>query len=151
MPSGGVAACRAVRHACSDGSAVGDIRGIVEHGDKRGRTIGFPTANVRLTSVHSHIDDGVYAALVGLPNGRKVPAAVSIGRRPTFYAEGERLLEAHLIDFDGDLYDTYLDVSLLWFVRGQARFDGVDALVAQLHDDVERCRALLDGQPPSTA
>jgi riboflavin kinase/FMN adenylyltransferase len=133
--SGGVVARGAVRH---------DVAGIVEHGDKRGRTIGFPTANLRLTSAHSHIDDGVYAAVVRLPDGRAVPAAVSVGRRPTFYMEGERLLEAHLIDFDADLYGKRLDVSLVCFVRGQARFDGVDALIAQLRDDVERCRGLLD-------
>jgi riboflavin kinase/FMN adenylyltransferase len=119
------------------------VDGVVEHGDKRGRTIGFPTANLRLTTDQAHIDDGVYAAVVRLADGRPMPAAVSIGRRPTFYLEGERLLEAHLIDFDGDLYGAHLEVFLVWKVRTQARFDTIDALVAQLHDDVATCRVLL--------
>ncbi|HEV8298417.1 MAG TPA: riboflavin kinase [Acidimicrobiales bacterium] len=119
------------------------LEGIVEHGDKRGRTIGFPTANVRLGLQHAHVPDGVYAATARLEDGSVVNAAVSIGRRPTFYAEGERLCEAHLIDFDGDLYDTVLAVRPIWFVRGQHRFDSIEQLVAQLRDDVEQCRTLL--------
>lgn len=119
------------------------ITGVVEQGDQRGRTIGFPTANVRLTSAHGGLDDGVYAALVQLTDGRIVGAAVSIGRRPTFYVEGERLLEAHLIAFAGDLYGTTIRVALLWFLRRQTRFDRLDELVFQLRADVEQCRELL--------
>jgi riboflavin kinase / FMN adenylyltransferase len=119
------------------------IAGTVEHGDHRGRTLGFPTANVRMGAEHAAIADGVYAATVRLDDGVVCLAAVSIGRRPTFYAEGTRLCEAHLLDFDGDLYDRPVEVELRWFVRRQVRFDGLDALVAQLQADVADCRRLL--------
>ncbi len=119
------------------------IAGEVEHGDHRGRTLGFPTANVRMGPEHATVDDGVYAALVRLDDGRVHMAAVSIGRRPTFYAEGTRLCEAHLLDFDGDLYGRTVDIDVRWFVRRQVRFDGLEALVAQLQTDVANCRRLL--------
>jgi riboflavin kinase/FMN adenylyltransferase len=122
------------------------IVGEVEHGDHRGRTLGFPTANVRMGPEHSAIDDGVYAAIVGLDDGSTRMAAVSIGRRPTFYVEGTRLCEAHLLDFDGDLYGRTVEIELRWFVRRQVRFDGLDALVAQLRRDVADCRRLLADQ-----
>ena len=119
------------------------IVGIVEHGDQRGRTIGFPTANLRLDLGHAHIEDGVYAAIVGLDDGRSVESAVSIGRRPTFYPEGVRLCEAHLIDFDDDIYDTCITVKLIARMRRQERFESVAELVAQLRADVEACTNLL--------
>ena len=119
------------------------IVGIVEHGDQRGRTIGFPTANLRLDLGHAHIEDGVYAAIVGLDDGRSVESAVSIGRRPTFYPEGVRLCEAHLIDFDDDIYDTCITVKLIARMRRQERFESVAELVTQLRADVEACTNLL--------
>ena len=119
------------------------IIGIVEHGDQRGRTIGFPTANLRLDLDHAHIEDGVYAATVRLDDGQCVDSAVSIGRRPTFYPEGVRLCEAHLIDFDEDIYDTCISVSLVARMRRQTRFESVDELVAQLRADVNACASLL--------
>jgi FAD synthase len=119
------------------------IIGIVEQGDQRGRTIGFPTANLRLDLDHAQIEDGVYAATVRLDDGRCVDSAVSIGRRPTFYPEGVRLCEAHLIDFDEDIYDTCIVVSLVARMRRQTRFDSVAELVAQLHADVDACTNLL--------
>jgi FAD synthase len=119
------------------------IVGIVEHGDQRGRTIGFPTANLRLDLGHAHIEDGVYAAVVRLDDGRSVESAVSIGRRPTFYPEGVRLCEAHLIDFDDDIYDTCITVKLIARMRRQERFESVVELVAQLRADVEACTNLL--------
>jgi riboflavin kinase/FMN adenylyltransferase len=119
------------------------IVGIVEHGDQRGRTIGFPTANLRLGLDHATIEDGVYAATVRLDDGRVVDSAVSIGRRPTFYPEGVRLCEAHLIDFDDDIYDTCISVSLVGRLRRQERFESVAELVKQLHADVAACRNLL--------
>ena len=122
------------------------IVGIVEHGDQRGRTIGFPTANLRLDLDHAHIEDGVYAATVGLDDGRSVDSAVSIGRRPTFYPEGVRLCEAHLIDFDEDMYDTCITVSLVARIRRQTRFESVADLVAQLRADVDACTNLLRDQ-----
>lgn len=119
------------------------IVGIVERGDQRGRTIGFPTANLRLGLDHATIEDGVYAATVRLDDGRVVDSAVSIGRRPTFYPEGVRLCEAHLIDFDDDIYDTCISVSLVGRLRRQERFESVAELVKQLHADVAACRNLL--------
>ena len=119
------------------------IVGIVEHGDQRGRTIGFPTANLRLDLDHAHIEDGVYAATVRLDGGRVLDSAVSIGRRPTFYPEGVRLCEAHLIDFDEDIYDTCIAVTLVARMRRQERFESVADLVAQLRADVAACTNLL--------
>ena len=119
------------------------IVGIVERGDQRGRTIGFPTANLRLDLDHAYIEDGVYAATVRLDDGRSVDAAVSIGRRPTFYPEGVRLCEAHLIDFDDDIYDTCISVTLVARMRRQERFDSIADLVAQLRADVAACTNLL--------
>ena len=119
------------------------IVGVVERGDQRGRTIGFPTANLRLDLDHAHIADGVYAATVRLDDGRVVDSAVSIGRRPTFYPEGVRLCEAHLIDFDDDIYDTCIAVTLVARMRRQERFDSIDELVAQLRADVAACTNLL--------
>ncbi|TML12284.1 MAG: riboflavin kinase [Actinobacteria bacterium] len=119
------------------------IVGVVEHGDRRGRTIGFPTANLRLDLDHAHIEDGVYAATVRLEDGRCVDSAVSIGRRPTFYPEGVRLCEAHLIDFDDDIYDTCITVTLVGRMRRQERFESVDELVVQLRADVAACTNLL--------
>jgi riboflavin kinase/FMN adenylyltransferase len=119
------------------------IVGIVEHGDQRGRTIGFPTANLRLDLDHAHIEDGVYAATVRLDGGRILDSAVSIGRRPTFYPEGVRLCEAHLIDFDEDIYDTCIAVTLVARMRRQERFESVADLVAQLRADVAACTNLL--------
>jgi len=119
------------------------IVGIVEHGDQRGRTIGFPTANLRLDLDHAHVEDGVYAATVRLDDGQCADSAVSIGRRPTFYPEGVRLCEAHLIDFDEDIYDTCITVSLVARMRRQERFESVADLVVQLRADVEACTNLL--------
>ena len=119
------------------------IVGIVERGDQRGRTIGFPTANLRLDLDHAHIEDGVYAATVHLDDGRSVDSAVSIGRRPTFYPEGVRLCEAHLMDFDEDIYDTCITVSLVARMRRQTRFESVADLVVQLRADVAACTNLL--------
>ena len=119
------------------------IVGIVEHGDQRGRTIGFPTANLRLDLDHAYIEDGVYAATVRLDDGRCFDSAVSIGRRPTFYPEGVRLCEAHLIDFDDDIYDTCIAVRLVARMRRQERFESVADLVTQLRADVAACTNLL--------
>lgn len=116
------------------------VEGIVEHGDARGRTIGFPTANLPLPG--SGIEDGVWAAQVRIGADEWVVAAVSIGRRRTFYGnEGPRLLEAHLLDFNGDLYGRTMRVELTAKLRGQQSFSSVQALKEQLHRDVEATRA----------
>jgi riboflavin kinase/FMN adenylyltransferase len=121
------------------------ISGIVELGDQRGRTIGFPTANIRLGLRHVDVADGVYASIAQLADGRRLAAATSVGRRPTFYLEGERLCEVHLIDFAEDIYSTRLRVRLIAFLRGQQRFDSIDDLRQQLRDDVDvSARACAD-------
>lgn len=113
-------------------------RGVVERGDQRGRTIGFPTANVAIET--DDLLDGVWAGWVDVDGDRHL-AAVSIGSRPTFYGTvGYRLLEAHLLDFHGDLYGTEITVVLWHKLREQVRFGSVDELVAQLERDVARCR-----------
>ena len=115
------------------------VRGGVERGDQRGRTLGFPTANLAITD--DAVLDGVWAGWVERPRPRHV-AAVSVGRRPTFYGRhGFRLLEAHLLDFDADIYDEVVDVWLVHRLRGQRRFAGVGDLTAQLAADVAATRA----------
>jgi len=115
------------------------IEDIVEHGDARGRTIGFPTANLPLPD--TGVEDGVWAAQVRIGADEWAVAAVSVGRRRTFYGtEGSRLLEAHLLDFDGDLYGRTMRVELVTKLRGQQSFASVHALTEQLRRDVEATR-----------
>ncbi|WP_432542988.1 riboflavin kinase [Kineococcus sp. SYSU DK002] len=123
------------------------VSGVVEHGDERGRLLGFPTANV---AVPGHgLRDGVWAGTVQVDpggGGALHVAAVSVGHRPTFYGrDGHRLLEAHLLDFTGDLYDRTVEVRLHVRLRPQRRFDGTDGLVAQVHRDVAGTRAWAAG------
>ena len=121
-----------------------ELRGVVEHGDARGRTIGFPTANVTVAGDMLLPRGGVYAGSYVGPDGVPRPAAVNVGRRPTFYDEsGLLLVEAHLIDFDGDLYDQRAGVRFVRRLRDEQRFAGIDALVAQLRTDVDDARAAL--------
>jgi riboflavin kinase/FMN adenylyltransferase len=114
------------------------IRGEVIGGDRRGRTLGFPTANLQLAD--DGIPDGVWAGWFDVGAQRHL-CAISIGRRPTFYAErGVRLLEAHIIDFDADIYGESVTVTPLRWLRGQRAFESPADLVAQLQRDVEECR-----------
>jgi hypothetical protein len=117
------------------------VEGIVEHGDQRGRLLGFPTANI---AVPEHgIQNGVWAGTVRIgsdPRGPLYIAAVSIGRRPTYYAKGQRLLEANLLDFSGDLYGKRVLVTLYTRIRPQRRFAGTSELVDQIRRDVVRVR-----------
>jgi riboflavin kinase/FMN adenylyltransferase len=119
------------------------LTGTVERGDQRGRTLGFATANLPMQRGPESPPEGVYAGVAITADGVCHRTAVSVGRRPTFYAEGFELLEAHLLDFDGDLYDQLLEVRLHQRIRGQVRFDGIDALVAQLTADVAATRELI--------
>jgi riboflavin kinase/FMN adenylyltransferase len=125
------------------------IRGVVEHGDARGRTIGFPTANVPLGR-HLEPARGVYAVSVSLRDGRHLHGVANIGRRPTVNEQTASLLEVHLFDFAGELYGREIDVSLLAFLRPERRFVGLDALRAQIKADVAEARRVLDlAAPPS--
>jgi riboflavin kinase/FMN adenylyltransferase len=119
------------------------IRGVVAHGDKRGRTIGFPTANVALGQ-HLEPARGVYAVTARLADGSVRPGVANIGRRPTVSTALESRLEAHLFDFDGDLYDQEIAVSLQVFLRAEQKFAGLDALKAQIALDAQMARTVLD-------
>lgn len=120
-----------------------EVHGVVEHGDARGRTLGFPTANVAVPGDMLLPQDGVYAGWYRRPDGSRHLSAISVGRRPTFYDEnGLLLVEAHLLDFDDDLYGEQAWVEFTWWLRGQERFTSIDELVAQLHDDVAQTREL---------
>ncbi len=120
------------------------IQGRVATGRKLGRTLGFPTANIALGR-HLRPAFGVYAVRVSRtgPNGSEcLPGVANLGRRPTVDGENE-LLEVHLFDFDGDLYGQRLDVTLIAHLRDEQKFDGLDALRAQIASDSEEARSLL--------
>jgi riboflavin kinase/FMN adenylyltransferase len=119
------------------------IRGEVRHGDKRGRTIGFPTANIQLGR-HLEPARGVYAVTVRLPDGSIRPGVANLGRRPTVNDTLESRLEAHLFDFEGDLYGQDVAVALHVFLRPEQKFAGLDALRAQIALDAAAARAVLD-------
>ena len=121
-----------------------EMRGVVVAGDQRGRTIGVPTANVLVEPGFAMPADGVYAGWYVRPDGDRRPAAINVGRRPTFYEHAEHsLIEAHLIDFDGDLYDQPARVRFVRRLRGERRFSGIEALSAQLHRDIDTARSIL--------
>ncbi len=122
------------------------VRGVVAHGDKRGRLLGFPTANVGLGR-HLEPARGVYAVTVRLPGGDTRPGVANIGRRPTVNDTQESRLEVHLFDFDGDLYGQELSVSLHTLLRAERKFDGLDALKAQIARDARWARDYLSGRP----
>lgn len=118
------------------------IEGVVAHGDKRGRLLGFPTANVALGD-YVRPRFGVYATRSRLADGRIVPGVANLGLRPTVAGAEERL-EVHLFDFDEDLYGQGLETELLSFVRPERRFDGLDALKAQIAADATEARSRLN-------
>ena len=119
------------------------IRGVVTRGDRRGRTIGFPTANLALGR-HLEPARGVYAITARLPDGGERPGVANIGIRPTVDGAESRV-EAHLFDWSGDLYGAEIAVALHAFIRAERRFDGLDALRAQIAIDAEAARGLLKG------
>jgi riboflavin kinase / FMN adenylyltransferase len=121
-----------------------EIRGVVAHGDVRGRDLGFPTANVSVPGDILLPADGIYAGWFERADGSVHRAAISLGRRPTFYAEAHAsLLEAHLLDFAGDLYGERVKVRFVAHLRGEVRFESVDALIAQIGRDCDEVRRIL--------
>jgi len=121
------------------------MRGIVQHGDERGRTLGFPTANLIPDNAHVHPGNGVYASRAAFEEDgewRWWPAAVSIGVRPTFVTGRGVLIEAYLIGYEGDLYGRELRLAFLKRLRGERRFDSAEALVAQMARDVDDAREI---------
>ena len=117
------------------------IEGEVEHGDKRGRALGYPTANVALDR-YLRPRFGVYAVRGLLPGGRVVNGVANVGTRPMFEPPKE-LLEPWFFDFDDDLYGQVIEVELLDFIRDEARFEDVEALKAQIARDCDAARAIL--------
>ncbi|MFN3552884.1 MAG: riboflavin biosynthesis protein RibF, partial [Novosphingobium meiothermophilum] len=117
------------------------MRGTVQHGDKLGRTINFPTANLDI-GMYLRPRYGIYAVTGRLPDGSVLKGAANLGIRPTFDPPKE-LLEPHFFDFSGDLYGQEIEVAFHHFLRPEARFDGLDALVAQMERDCDQARALL--------
>ena len=118
------------------------IEGVVQHGDKLGRTIGYPTANLDM-SRYLRPAYGIYAVRGRLPDGRVLDGAANLGVRPTFDPPKE-LLEPYFFDFAGDLYGQAIEVALIEYLRPEAKFDGLDALTAQMDADCARARDILD-------
>jgi riboflavin kinase/FMN adenylyltransferase len=122
------------------------IRGIVEHGDKRGRTIGYPTANLAIDS-YLRPKYGVYAVTGKvLATGQVLKGAANIGIRPQFEPPKE-LLEPYFFDFAGDLYGQEIEVAFHHFLRGEAKFDSLEELTAQMEKDCDEARRLLSALP----
>ena len=119
------------------------LEGIVVRGDGRGKELGFPTANLSMTRFAAVPADGVYACWFVHSSGRRLPAAVSVGTNPTFSGR-ERRVEAFVLDVDEDFYGQRVALDFVTRVRGQLKFDSSDALVVEMHRDVEKVRALLD-------
>ena len=124
------------------------LRGVVVRGQARGRSLGFPTANLNLPRSQIVPGNGIYAARA-IVEGAARPAAVSIGVRPTF-DDGERVVEVHILDFGGDLYGSELAVEFVERLRDELRFDSAEELVAQMNDDVEQTRQVLGRLPSAT-
>jgi riboflavin kinase/FMN adenylyltransferase len=153
VPGRGQASSTAIRHALVEGdldratAMLGrphEVRGVVAHGDERGRDLGFPTANVSVPGDILLPADGIYAGWFDRADGTTWPTAISLGRRPTFYAEAHAsLLEAHLLDFDGDLYDEDVRVRFVARLRGEERFETVEALIEQIRRDCDDARRQL--------
>jgi riboflavin kinase / FMN adenylyltransferase len=144
-----------IRHAVAEGD-FGRVRelsdnvfrfsGVVVRGDHRGREMGFPTANVRVTPGMAVPPDGVYAGWVtrlDIPGAPRWPAAISVGTNPTFDGE-ERRVEAYVLDRDDlELYDVEIAIDFYARLRGQVKYAGKEALIKQMHADVEQARHLL--------
>jgi len=117
------------------------IEGLVQKGDQRGRELGYPTANMTLGD-YQRPKYGIYAVRVTLEDESEHPGVASLGIRPTFDPPQE-LLEAHLLDFDGDLYGQEIEVALHAYIREEKKFDGIEALIAHMREDEAKARHLL--------
>lgn len=123
------------------------LSGVVVHGDKRGRVLGFPTANILLDSA-TDLTDGVYSCWVQLPNDETLHGAtLSLGRNPTFDDVHERRAEAYIHDLDTDLYGQRIVVLVARHLRGMVRFASVEQLIAQTAMDVVLSRQILADHP----
>ena len=143
-----------VRRRLADGDVRGaadllgrahEVRGPVVEGDRRGRELGFPTANIAVPEEICLPAAGIYAGTFTGSDGVERPTALSLGRRPTFYTDQPYLLlEAYLLDFEGDLYGQTAAVGFVDRIRSEERFESVDALVAAMHRDIEAVRRVLE-------
>ena len=152
-PGGVVYSSTRIRELLQEGDVAGaaellgrphEVRGQVEVGDRRGRELGFPTANLMVPAQICLPADGIYAGTFVGHDGQERASAISLGRRPTFYEHAEMsLLEAYVLDFDGDLYGNQVKVRFVERLRGEERFDTAEALVEQMKRDVDATRRLL--------
>ncbi|MCX5479016.1 bifunctional riboflavin kinase/FAD synthetase [Kaistia geumhonensis] len=124
------------------------VNGDVQHGDKRGRELGYPTANIRLEA-DCDLALGIYAVTLTRADGTMLPGVASYGRRPTF-DNGAVLLEVHIFDFAGDLYGETVRVALHAFLRGEERFTSIEALIEQMDRDSLAARAILGSDGPGS-
>ncbi len=123
------------------------VTGVIAEGAKRGRTLGFPTANLRVPVELAVPARGVYAGWAYV-RGQVHPAFINVGRRPTFEGDVENTVEAYLLDYSGDLYGAQMHLSFVARLRDEQKFSGVDELVVQIRRDVEAGRAILAQHPP---
>ncbi len=147
---------RRIRSALTDGDVAAcpellgrnhSLAGVVVMGDQRGRTLGFPTANLEVDSKLLLPGDGIYATWAVI-DGKRYQSATSIGVRPTFDLT-QRLVEVFVMDFSADIYGQTVDVEFIKKVRDQEKFDGLDGLVKQISQDVDDCRQVLDADRSS--
>lgn len=147
VSSGAVRAALAAGHAAEAAELLGYpwfVTAVVEHGDKRGRTLGYPTANLRL-GADCGLKHGIYAVRVGV-GGARYDGVASFGRRPMFDT-GAVLLEIFLFDFSGDLYGAPLDCAFIGWIRPEMNFGSVDELVRHMDQDCSQARHLLAREP----
>jgi riboflavin kinase/FMN adenylyltransferase len=135
-----------VAHAAELLGHVPAVRGVVVHGAARGRELGFPTANLSPESEGLIPADGVYAGWL-TDGGERYPAAISVGNNPTFEGVPHKQVEAYVLDRELDLYGHRVEVSFVSRIRGMVAYTGVEPLIAQIADDVERARGILTAEP----
>ncbi len=123
------------------------LSGPVLHGEERGRTIGFPTANLGVSVNRALPPNGIYITRAILEDGRTYAAATNVGTNPTFHDGDERHVEAYLLDFEGDLYDQWVTLEFLHRLRNELKFESVEALVAEIERDVAATRAFFAAVP----
>ena len=121
------------------------LQGVVVRGEGRGRTLGFPTANLEIDSVQSLLPEGVYATWTHIGD-EKYASVTNIGKRPTFGTNG-RTVETYIIDFEGDLYGRELKIDIVDLLRRETKFNNTDELKKQILDDIEKGKAALGLSP----
>jgi len=121
------------------------VLGSVRRGQGRGRTLGFPTANLSISPEQLLPAGGVYAGMTRLADGRLLPSVINLGVRPTVSADGLMTVEAHILDFDGDLYDQTVSLEFWRYLRAETKFESIEALKIQIGSDCRVARQFLPG------